>query len=167
MPGTQTVVADNGVKLTLLASEPADTDAITVADLNAGVDIHQQLDANEDFPFDPSSKEYPADSWSTGGETPMVRSSRLNYTVGDIHLKSMVDDPDTVRAAFTANTAMYVCYRVGATDTQDDDWAADDIVHYVPINLGAITDVPKKEGHKVYKVAGSFAGNGKVGTVAA
>lgn len=161
---TQTVNADNGTRIVLLPTVPADPESPTAAELTAGIVLHCQV---EEFDVTPSTKEYDAGSWCTGGQDPMVRSLAINFTIGNLTMKTMSDAPDTVRAAFSTGTTQALVWRVGNAETQDDTFVAAENVYVAPVSVGLVIDDPKKEGVRTYSAELSYAGGGKLATVAA
>lgn len=166
MGTTQSKPADNSLRAVVLAAAPTDLAAPTPTELNGGVAFHCQLSSSADWPLEPNTKEYDAGSWCTGGQDVNVRSLAMNFTIGGggFTLKSMTDDPDTVRAAWSSGP-MTVAYAIRDAESEDDPFADGDRVYVVPLNIGLTFDLPQREGVQLYKVEASYAGGGVGGTV--
>lgn len=167
MGTTQTLRGEQSVRAVLLATTHAGALPTTTELNDAGaVELHCQLDSGS-WPLMPSTKEFDAGSWCTGGQDVATRGTAVNYEIGDVLFKRMTDDPDTVRAAFSSGSTMYIYFRVGGPGTEDDAFAADDVVYYCPVEVGLVVDKPVREGKQVYSPELTYAGGGDIYTIAA
>ena len=124
------IIVDAKVKVALVDTI-ASISAPTVAELNAGTDITDQLTADGLVGFQPDTAEVDTTSLASDFDTKKPGRSQYSGTM----LRFKKQDSDTVYDTYVKNTSTHVVIRRDGS-AQSDAWAASDEVEVYPVTTG-------------------------------